>query len=200
MLGRVLLFVALMAQPVGAECLAEGQVPKFIDFGDGQVVRNNTVQSGLLTYETTAGGQPTYSEVRYGLYPELVRRGATENRFDWSGQVLTPAADLPVGQEVELKARTSGDSPGEFVFALTSLGPDDFTLGDCTYQVIHLKMRQGRAQIDHACAANHPGVLPHLKADGHDPRRADDGLHLHKGNGPAARGRRRRLGDRGSFG
>ena len=146
MLGRVLLFVALMAQPVGAECLAEGQVPKFIDFGDGQVVRNITVQSGLLTYETTAGGQPTYSEVRYGLYPELVRRGATENRFDWSGQVLTPAADLPVGQEVELKARTSGDSPGEFVFALTSLGPEDFTLGDCTYQVIHLKMRQGRAE------------------------------------------------------
>lgn len=146
MLGRVLLFVALMAQPVGAECLAEGQVPKFIDFGDGQVVRNITVQSGLLTYETTAGGQPTYSEVRYGLYPELVRLGATENRFDWSGQVLTPAADLPVGQEVELKARTSGDSPGEFVFALTSLGPEDFTLGDCTYQVIHLKMRQGRAE------------------------------------------------------
>ena len=148
MLGKVLIGLTLawgLGLPASAACLAEGQVPRTVDFGDGQVVRNIQVRDGLLIYESEAGGQQTYSEVRFGLYPEVMRRGDTENRFDWTGQVLIPAADLPLGQEVEVRAKMSGAASGDYVMAVTNLGTETFALGECSYSVIHLGFRQGEA-------------------------------------------------------
>lgn len=46
---KALLVIALMGQPVAAQCLAEGQVPRTIDFGNDQVVRNIIVKDGVVT-------------------------------------------------------------------------------------------------------------------------------------------------------
>ncbi len=130
---------------MAAQCLAEGQVPRTTNFGNDQVVRNVIVRNGLVTYEADLNGKPMLSEVRFGLYSEVMQMGGKVNRFDWSARQPIPPADLPVGREVEFRATISGAVPGELVWAITNWGPERISVAGCTYTALHLKIRQGAA-------------------------------------------------------
>lgn len=134
MLCKVLVAVAMMAQPVAAECFA-GQ-PRQVTYSNGQVMSVLDRDGDVVTHQWRTGGSEGDVRTSHLMVFDLERTHEGKTLRDkWKGR-LPASADLVPGYRFDIEGKTTFASGGSSPVRMQGevMPPATVTLGNCVYE------------------------------------------------------------------